>query len=77
MIRASYERLIESLSHSFDVSVRYVFEFDLKEEDEQVSSRIGWRSTSRVVGWSLQFVETRPIAEVLTFPDTSNAREGD
>ena len=68
-VRATYERLIESLNHSFEVTVHYQFVFDIKEEeDEQFSSRTGWSSTERVIGWSLKYVEARPNAEVLTFP---------
>jgi hypothetical protein len=60
-VRATYEHLIQSLTHCFEVTARQQFRFGLKKEDEQFSKETGWQSFPRVIGWSLENVlpETR------------------
>jgi hypothetical protein len=59
-VRATYESLLESLAHCFDVTARHQFQFEFMDENKQFSKATGWRSSPRVIGWCLVTVSSEP-----------------
>jgi hypothetical protein len=53
-VRATHEHLIESLRQCFEVTASQQFQFEFRDEDEEFSKSTGWRSSPRVIGWSLR-----------------------
>jgi hypothetical protein len=63
-VRATHEHLIGSLRQCFEVTARQQFQFQFRDEDEEFSKSTGWRSSPRVIGWSLKTVLAEPPGDV-------------